>query len=700
MKYCFYILWAICVLPGVAFAQLLGGHLKSGRSASIASLNCAAATTNNTLTAGVTASGVTCTVPYTGGTGGPYGGQAVASTGILGLTATLLPGNFANGSGTLTYAITGTPVIAGTASFALGIGGQSCTLSLVVNSSGVPGTGVHTCGAVNVHNSAVSYGSLTDQGGNVYKTVVIGSQEWMAENLNTSVYRNGEPIVTGLNAAGWSTTNLGAWCHYLDDPSYDCPYGKSYNWFACVDSRQLCPSGWHVPSDNEFSTLLNFLDPNANGGVSANTAGAALKSAGSIVQGDGLWNYSAGTLGTNSTGFSALPASFRNAFSGNFTQNLGLNAYLWTATQDNTDPTLALDRNMANTSNSAIRSPKFKRSGFSVRCIRDNGSFGAINSLDCGSAVNSGTLTQNLAALSVSSIVPYTGGNGGFYNTSITASTGVTGLFAAVAAGNFANGAGSLTYTITGTPSGSGTASFALNMGGTTCTLTRVVAAQVLVGPHACGANYVHNPALTYGTVTDQSGYTYKTIVIGNKEWMAENLKTYKYRNGDAIPVVSDNSGWNLSLLMGYSCFVENDSLNRNCPYGKFYNHYAVADPRGLCPTGWHVPDNSEWNSLILSLNAAAGGQLKSAGTIEGLNGYWYAPNTNATNSTGFSGLPGGYRFMNGVFTGLGYRGYWWSSQVGGTNAAGVYYLEGNTDTMFGNSFDRRSGSSVRCVRD
>ena len=120
-------------------------------------------------------------------------------------------------------------------------------------------TAEHTCGTLNVHNPDLIYGTMTDQEGNVYKTIVIGTQEWMAENLNTGVYRNGDAIVTDLDNAAWGATTSGAWSYYNNDASFACPYGKLYNWFACTDSRGLCPTGWHVPSDAEWTTLTNFL---------------------------------------------------------------------------------------------------------------------------------------------------------------------------------------------------------------------------------------------------------------------------------------------------------------------------------------------------------------------------------------------------------------------------------------------------------
>jgi hypothetical protein len=121
------------------------------------------------------------------------------------------------------------------------------------------GTTLHTCGAPNIHNPNLTYGSMTDQEGNVYKTIVIGTQEWMAENLNTSIYRNGDPIPTNLDAATWLATTSGAWAYYNNDASNACPCGKLYNWYTCVDARELCPVGWHVPSDEEWTLLTEYL---------------------------------------------------------------------------------------------------------------------------------------------------------------------------------------------------------------------------------------------------------------------------------------------------------------------------------------------------------------------------------------------------------------------------------------------------------
>ena len=126
----------------------------------------------------------------------------------MGLTATIPAGNYSDGNGTLSYTISGTPQTSGVASFAISVGGQSCTMTIPVNVAGSPAT----CGAPNVHNPNKTYGTLTDQEGNVYKTIVIGNQEWMAENLKTSIYRNGDRIANVADNKQRENLTTGAWC--------------------------------------------------------------------------------------------------------------------------------------------------------------------------------------------------------------------------------------------------------------------------------------------------------------------------------------------------------------------------------------------------------------------------------------------------------------------------------------------------------
>jgi len=227
---------------------------------------------------------------------------------------------------------------------------------------------------------------------------------------------------------------------------------------------------------------------------------------------------------------------------------------------------------------------------------------------------------------------------------------------------------------------------------------------QTGITQHTCGATNVHNPAKTYGSMTDQQGNVYKTIVIGTQEWMAENLKTTIYRNGNAIANVTDNAQWQ-NLTTGASCYYNNDS-QYNCPYGKLYNWYAVADPRNLCPTGWHVPTDAEWNTLIGYLDPSydpgefgiqspiAGGKMKSTTG-------WNAPNT-ASNESGFSGLPGGVRGSNGNVCCVGENGRFWSStEWSATNtyalSRNLYFSNGQAERYVDN---KPAGFSVRCVKE
>jgi uncharacterized protein (TIGR02145 family) len=207
-------------------------------------------------------------------------------------------------------------------------------------------------------------------------------------------------------------------------------------------------------------------------------------------------------------------------------------------------------------------------------------------------------------------------------------------------------------------------------------------------------------PAFTCGTsiVSDVDGNSYNTIQIGAQCWTRSNLKVSKYRNGDSIPTGLSDSAWQYTTSGAYSIY-DNNPVNDSL-YGKLYNHYAVMDTRGLCPTGWHVPTDGEWTTLesFLGGSSVAGGALKST-TTQPTPGGWYSPNTGATNSSGFSAGPGGLRYDNGFFLDVGYSGAWWSSSLSGPSAwyQYLYYYFGNIDSFNGL---HRVGFSVRCLRD
>jgi uncharacterized protein (TIGR02145 family) len=190
-------------------------------------------------------------------------------------------------------------------------------------------------------------------------------------------------------------------------------------------------------------------------------------------------------------------------------------------------------------------------------------------------------------------------------------------------------------------------------------------------------------------TTTSSDG----NVTISNQEWALKNLDVTTYRNGDIIPQVTDATQW-AGLTTGAWCYYNNDSANA-AVYGKLYNWYAVNDPRGLSPLGWHIPTDAEWATLITFLGgeSVAGGKMKA--TI-----LWNSPNTGATNESDFTGLPGGYRGSSGVFNRIGGNGYWWSSSKYSALSAWSRYLGCYYGSIGRDYDDERFGESVRCLRD
>ena len=174
------------------------------------------------------------------------------------------------------------------------------------------------------------------------------------------------------------------------------------------------------------------------------------------------------------------------------------------------------------------------------------------------------------------------------------------------------------------------------------------------------------NNCIQSSTIDDENSTNQDNIAsvtIGTQVWMQKNLDVSRYRNGDRIPQVQDSAKW-AKLTTGAWCWYKNDPAN-DAVYGKLYNWYAIHDPRGLTPEGWHVASDSEWYVVLnfLGTNAKnAGGKMKETGTA-----HWLDPNVNATNSTGFTALGGGYRDNLGQFCYINFLGYWWSSTGNGT---------------------------------
>jgi len=196
-------------------------------------------------------------------------------------------------------------------------------------------------------------------------------------------------------------------------------------------------------------------------------------------------------------------------------------------------------------------------------------------------------------------------------------------------------------------------------------------------------------------TVTDYDGNVYHTVAIGNQVWLKENLKTTHYNNGLPVPHVSGGNSWN-GLTTGARCYYNNDSVAFASVYGALYNWYAAAGINEICPAGWHVPTDAEWTAVEIFLGGSyiAGGKMKEAGTA-----HWLSPNTGATNSSDFTGLPGGMLGTNFTFETLYENGLWWTSTTSGSYAWSRYfwYLFAGVDR---NPTPKTVALSIRCIKD
>jgi uncharacterized protein (TIGR02145 family) len=205
---------------------------------------------------------------------------------------------------------------------------------------------------------------------------------------------------------------------------------------------------------------------------------------------------------------------------------------------------------------------------------------------------------------------------------------------------------------------------------------------------------------LTYGTITDQEGNTYKTIQIGDQVWMAENLRTTKYNDGTSIPLVTDIESITTMTTPAYMQVnnkVDKDSI---LLYGRLYNFHAVNTGK-LAPVGWHVATYADWNKLMTFAGGenTAGGKMKETG-----NKHWKAEN-NASNETGFTAIPAGYA-TNIAYAGMknfeavGTGAYFWQKDNFGSQTAATVYVWYNTTKMSRSTGMKYQGLSVRCVKD
>jgi uncharacterized protein (TIGR02145 family) len=309
----------------------------------INSLDCSGAVITGSLKMGDASNTVTVKINYSGGNGKAYPAQSTYSTSVTGLTAKLTAGTLVNGNGSVLYEISGNPASVGTANFDIKFGGKTCSIQLKIEEI-KPTSG---------------YGpNIDDVDGNSYKTVYIGTQHWMGENLKVSKYNDGTAIPKITDNTQWSLLTTGAWTYYNKVEANEEKYGKLYNWYAVSPTtngnKNVCPTGWHVPTDAEWKVLIDYL-----GGTFV--AGGKMKEVGTTN-----W-VSPNKDATNTSLFTGLPGAYRILDGGYY--NIGSSGAWWSSTEYNTSSVLI--RMLDSYSGATTRQTFRKAGGCSVRCLKD-----------------------------------------------------------------------------------------------------------------------------------------------------------------------------------------------------------------------------------------------------------------------------------------------------------------------------------------
>ncbi|MBR0305028.1 MAG: fibrobacter succinogenes major paralogous domain-containing protein, partial [Bacteroidales bacterium] len=560
-------------------------------------------------------------------------------------------------------------------------------------------------------------GTLIDIDGNTYNTVWIGNQCWMKENLRTTKYADGTSI-----ALGSIMSTITANRYYPNnDPSNVSTYGYLYNWKAVMRNSSsssmnpsgvqgICPTGWHVPSDAEWTQLTDYVGAQSQyqcNGSSTNIAKALASTTG--------WETSSNTCAVgnnqssnNVTGFNAFPAGIfgDDYYLGQYGL-FGSSAFYWSSTESYSDS--AWIRVLVYDYAGVLRFGDSKTSGFSVRCVRDSldGDTTIIQIQPTVTTLTTSNITTTSATLNGTVTNPN--------NLTITAQgfewkTTQGGAYTIVSATGT-----SISYNLTGLASNTSYTyrAFVTTVAGTNYggELTFTTTASI--------SGVDAEPCPGTPTVTDIDGNTYNTVWIGNQCWMKENLRTTKYADGTSIAL-----GSTTSQITAYRYYPNNDSSNVST-YGYLYNRKAVmrnsysshANPsgvQGICPTGWHVPSYAEWTQLTddyvghqsdFQCDGSSYSYAKALASTTGWETESYytcavGANQSSNNATGFSAFPAGYYGGVSGFVGFGHDAFFWSSTEDGINYAWGRVLHYWSSYVHPGYISGTQGCSVRCVRD
>ncbi|MCR4827246.1 MAG: T9SS type A sorting domain-containing protein, partial [Bacteroidales bacterium] len=536
--------------------------------------------------------------------------------------------------------------------------------------------------------------TVTDIDGNVYNTVQIGGQCWMRENLRTTTYTDGTTITQG----NYSSFTTSYWYYPNGDSINKQNYGLLYNLSAIMHESSssdatpsgvqgICPNGWHLPSDAEWTLLTDFVSSQSDY-VCGNDSTCIAKALSAIMG----WNNQSSSSccvgnnqsSNNATGLGILPSGCYDGIYRDF----GSNAYFWSTSENGLSYVWYRYLTYYGSVVYKLANPNKSR-GYSVRCLHDE---------DVSQYFPTVT-TNDITNIAATSAV--CGGN-------VTASDGVGVTARGVCWGINHNP----TIADSHTTDGDNTGIFTSNLTGLISNIPYYVRAYAT---NQYGTVYGNEVSFSTNanpngdelscsgtpTLTDQDGNIYNTVQIGNQCWMRENLKTTHYADGTSIA-----QGNNYSETVAYWYYPYNSSSKKPI-YGLLYNWKAVmrdasssinnpSGVQGVCPNGWHVPSNAEWVQLQYYVSC------QSQNTNDNFVSMISSPlwrGSNGNNTTGFSALPAGYGYGEYNYGFGSYAFFWSATEINSSNSISCYFSSDNYYSI-NDSHSKHLGLSVRCLRD
>ncbi len=526
----------------------------------------------------------------------------------------------------------------------------------------------------------VEVDQVEDIDGNVYKTVKIGEQEWMAENIKVTHYPNGDPIP--LVSSEWSKiestdTSDAYYSTTKDGHLYTHGAAIADNWERDNKYRQgICPDGWHLPSAADWAILFYTLEELGY----TNNATALKSKAGWSNNGNGYDNFQ---FNAQSAGYIRYNTSAHSSY--------GTYGYWWTNDEYDVDGSRYISISYKDSVISSARYIHSKASGLSVRCIKNDmeydmyeGDFIEFMDFKAPSVITLGVSRLTTTSATLNGEVIETGG------------------IDIIDCGVIISESPDLINSRDIKSINRGVRKYEVSAK-ELIEDTRYYCASYAINPidtcYGATVTFKTKKPIQYNSVVDIQGNEYKTITIGNQTWMAENLKTTAYNNGDSIPLIEDRDEW-ASINTPACCWPFNDKEGEGKIFGAFYNSYAIRED--ICPSGWHVATPDDWDTLVKFAGGyeIAGGRLKEAD-----KSHWGGENVGATDDFGFTALPAGARGRNGAFGNIYWFGQWWSyykpnaysSEVTSWSISANGVSIGRSDQ---NYLQYKSGLSVRCVKN